>query len=103
MRSPGLKLDADRSEPLYKQLFDQIVGRVRSGAFPTGYRLPPSRELAVEIGTHRNTVVRAYADLEAAGFVSSTVGRGTFVEAQAPAAPVSDFGQAEAAIQAGAQ
>jgi 2-aminoadipate transaminase len=82
MRSPGLELDPKNSEPLYKQLFDQIIGRVRSGAFPEGFRLPPSRSLATEIGTHRNTVVRAYADLEAAGFIASTVGRGTFVLAQ---------------------
>jgi DNA-binding transcriptional MocR family regulator/NAD(P)H-dependent flavin oxidoreductase YrpB (nitropropane dioxygenase family) len=81
MRSPGLELDPKKSDPLYKQLFDQIVDRVRTGAFPEGYRLPPSRTLATDIGTHRNTVVRAYADLETAGFVASTVGRGTFVRA----------------------
>jgi GntR family transcriptional regulator/MocR family aminotransferase len=43
------------------------------------FRLPPTRALASELGTHRNTVVRAYEDLEAAGFVTSRVGRGTFV------------------------
>jgi GntR family transcriptional regulator / MocR family aminotransferase len=93
MRATGLSLDTASAEPLYKQLFDQIVARIRSRAFPTGLRLPPTRSLAEELGAHRNTVVRAYADLESAGFVSSTVGRGTFVLAQpepkiqAPARP----------------
>jgi GntR family transcriptional regulator/MocR family aminotransferase len=86
-RLTGFHLDPRRSEPLYRQLFDQIVERVRSGTFPTGYQLPPTRALATELGAHRNTVVRAYADLEAAGFVVSTVGRGTFVaDGPAPAA-----------------
>jgi GntR family transcriptional regulator/MocR family aminotransferase len=84
-QSLGIHLDAAADEPIYKQLFDQIAGRIRSGAFPDGFRLPPTRALADEVGTHRNTVVRAYEDLEAAGFVTSTVGRGTFV---APARPV---------------
>jgi GntR family transcriptional regulator/MocR family aminotransferase len=78
-RSTGITLEKGGGEPLYRQLFDQVVERVRSGAFPPGYRLPPTRALATELSTNRNTVVRAYADLESAGFVASTVGRGTFV------------------------
>ncbi|HKQ68012.1 MAG TPA: PLP-dependent aminotransferase family protein, partial [Polyangiaceae bacterium] len=78
-RSTGIAFAEDSKEPLYKQLFDQIVQRILSRAFPPGYKLPPSRALAKELCTNRNTVVRAYADLEAAGFVASTVGRGTFV------------------------
>src|SRR4051812_14719808 len=80
--STGLSLRPEREEPLYRQLFDQVVERIRNGAFPADYRLPPTRELAKELGTHRNTVVRAYEELEAAGFVTSIVGRGTFVASQ---------------------
>lgn len=85
-RSLGLVLDPARDVPLYQQLFDRIAERIRSGAFPSGFRLPPSRKLAGELGTHRNTVVRAYSELERSGFLSSTVGRGTFVRAQPVAA-----------------
>lgn len=83
-RSLGLVLDPALATPLYQQLFDRIVERIRSGAFPSGFRLPPSRRLAEELGTHRNTVVRAYTELERSGFLSSTVGRGTFVRPQPP-------------------
>ena len=69
--------------PLYQQLFDEIVRRIRNGALPAGYRLPPTRVLAKTVGAHRNTVVRAYEALEDAGFVDSTVGRGTFVASSA--------------------
>jgi DNA-binding transcriptional MocR family regulator len=75
----GFTLDPALECPLYRQLFDLVVARIRSGTFPARYRLPPSRDLARELGTHRSTVVRAYQDLEAAGFVVCTVGRGTFV------------------------
>jgi DNA-binding transcriptional MocR family regulator len=87
VRSTGLTLEASSGEPLYKQIFDQIVDRIRSRAFPAGFRLPPTRDLAGELSTHRNTVVRAYADLERAGFVVSVVGRGTFVADQAERSP----------------
>jgi 2-aminoadipate transaminase len=79
VHSIGLTLDPGSPEPLYRQIFDQIVDRIRTGTFPAGFRLPPTRTLAEELDAHRNTIVRAYADLEAAGFVTSTVGRGTFV------------------------
>lgn len=82
----GLTLDPRKNEPLYRQIFDQVVSRIETRAFPPGFKLPPTRALARELATHRNTVVRAYADLEAAGFVTSTVGRGTFVETALAAA-----------------
>ena len=72
-------MDPSAEEPLYRQIFDQVVGRIQSGAFPPGYRLPPSRALAAELETHRNTIVRAFEELSDAGFIVSTVGRGTFV------------------------
>ena len=78
----GLSLDPRRGDPIYRQIFDQVVARIQTHAFPPGFKLPPTRVLAQTLSTHRNTVARAYADLEAAGFVSSTVGRGTFGEAQ---------------------
>lgn len=81
MTDLGLSLRPADGAPIYQQIFDQIAERIRSGAFPDGFRLPPTRMLAGQLGTHRNTIVRAYAELEAAGFLSSTVGRGTFVRA----------------------
>jgi 2-aminoadipate transaminase len=69
----------DDAGPIYQQLFDQIADRVRTGAWPAGYRLPATRALAGELRTHRNTIVRAFEELTAAGYLVSVVGRGTFV------------------------
>ena len=92
----GIKLDVRRKEPLHRQIFDQVVARIETRAFPPGFKLPPSRELARELGTHRNTVARAYTDLEDAGFVSAGVGRGTFVQASDKPALAAGGGTREA-------
>ena len=91
-RPTGIKLDPHNGEPLYRQIVDQVIDRVRSGAFPPGFRLPPTRTLARELDAHRNTVVRAYEELQSSGFIVSVVGRGTFVcdeppTAESPAPP----------------
>jgi DNA-binding transcriptional MocR family regulator len=78
-RALGLTLDPSVAIPLYQQIVDGITRRVESGALPAGFRLPTTRALAAELGTHRNTAVRAYEELANGGFVVSTVGRGTFV------------------------
>jgi GntR family transcriptional regulator/MocR family aminotransferase len=84
-RPTGITLNASNGEPLYRQIVDQVIDRVRSGAFPPGYRLPPTRTLARELDAHRNTVVRAFEELQSAGFLVSVVGRGTFVTEEPPA------------------
>lgn len=78
-----IQIDASRSDPLYKQIRDQILARIENGTYPAGFRLPPTRELARSLNTNRNTVVRAFEELEAAGAIQSTVGRGTFVAPKA--------------------
>lgn len=90
-RAIGLVLDAASGEPLYRQIVEQVTARVKSGAFPPGFRLPPTRELARALRVHRNTVVRAFEELAAAGVVTSHVGSGTFVAEQPrAAAPATD-------------
>ena len=78
-QSVGIRVDARRKQPLHRQIFDEVVTRIETRTFPGGFKLPPTRVLARELAAHRNTVARAYADLEAAGFVSSRVGRGTLL------------------------
>ena len=74
-----IQLDPAKDTPLYQQLFDAVANLIRSGALADGHRLPPTRAMAERLGAHRNTVVRAYRELEEAGFITGTVGRGTFV------------------------
>lgn len=61
---------------------DIIIDRLVSGAHPIGSKLPTSRELADEVGAHRNTVAKAYQQLANLGLVTVRQGRGTYVVAQ---------------------
>ena len=53
--------------------------QIESGSLPAGTRLPASRDLARQLGISRISVVNAYAELRAEGFLSAHAGRGTFV------------------------
>lgn len=77
-----ISLDRSSSQPLYLQLAHTIQQRIRSGALPSGARLPTVRELAETLGVTRLTVHNAYSELQAGGWVEATVGRGTFVSAR---------------------
>lgn len=64
--------------PLYRQIVDQVRGRIEVGALPPGTRLPTVRQLARDLGVTRLTVHSAYTELQALGYVESFVGRGSF-------------------------
>lgn len=72
-------LNRDSEEPIYRQLIRQIRMQIESGNLTAGTRLPASRDLAVEIGISRISVVNAYAELRSQGYLSAHAGRGTFV------------------------
>ncbi len=80
------KLDHQAEVPLYRQLFEQIAQKIRSGQLSNGERLPATRELAGLLGLNRTTVSAAYEILESEGLISGQVGRGSFVT-RGPAVP----------------
>src|SRR5215469_1355450 len=82
-------LQPESHVPLYIQLRDQIRALVHTGDLSAGTRIPPSRELATQLGVHRTTVANAYAELEAEGLISGHVGRGTYICATGPAKTIS--------------
>jgi len=65
--------------PIYLQLCAIIKGRIASGAYAPGDKLPPVRDLALEAGVNPNTVQRAYAELERDGLVNAERTSGRFV------------------------
>ncbi len=81
-------VDRDSEEPLYRQLIRQIKTQIDSGQLPAGTRLPASRELAEQINISRISVVNAYAELRAEGYLSAHAGRGTFVAKEGANTPL---------------
>ena len=82
-----IKLERESEAPLYRQLIWQIRDQIASGDLPAGARLPASRTLARRLGISRISVVNAYSELRAAGYLSARAGRGTFVARERDAAP----------------
>jgi len=61
------------------ELARSITSDIRSGRLRAGVRLPGSRSLAERLGVSRSTVVRAYAELVAEGWLASRPGSGMVV------------------------
>jgi 2-aminoadipate transaminase len=78
-------LHHDSEIPLYRQLYEQISAEIRAGRLANGDRLPPTRELAGQLGLNRTTVSAAYELLESEGLIAGQVGRGSFVTGQSRA------------------
>ncbi|MHC8356678.1 MocR-like pyridoxine biosynthesis transcription factor PdxR [Pseudomonas sp. LB3P81] len=76
-------IELDRRQGLSRQLYQALRLRVLDGRLASGTRLPASRDLASALAISRNSVVRAYDQLYAEGFIEGRVGDGTYV-AQLP-------------------
>lgn len=74
-----IPLDRHGEPPLYQQIKRHIITLIEDGALPPLTRLPATRQLARRLGVNRITVVTAYAELNAEDYISSQVGRGSFV------------------------
>ncbi|WP_045122970.1 MocR-like pyridoxine biosynthesis transcription factor PdxR [Pseudomonas sp. GM80] len=81
-------IELDRRQGLSRQLYQALRLRVLDGRLASGTRLPASRDLAAALAISRNSVVRAYDQLYAEGFIEGRVGDGTYV-AQLSAPPPS--------------
>ena len=66
-------------KPIYEQIASQVKGLIVSGELAEGTQLPSIRALANTLRVSVITTKRAYADLEAAGFVQTVPGKGCFV------------------------
>lgn len=79
-----LRLDPAASTPMFRQLYAAIKQAILSGILEPGVQLPPTRELSELFGVSRQTILNAYAQLLAEGYLSGVVGKGTFVSASLP-------------------
>src|SRR6516164_8817195 len=73
------QLDRASRTPLTRQIYMQARSAVLSGALRPGTRVPSSRAMAAKLGVARASVVLAYEQLLAEGYVESRHGSGTFI------------------------
>ena len=79
------ELERDGSTSLTQQVVDRFAAAIESGELDPGEKLPPTRELAEIVGVNHLTAARVYRRLAELGYVTASVGRGTFVRTLAPA------------------
>lgn len=77
-------IDKTSTVPLYQQVYTSAVKEIENGTLGAGQRLPATRKLAETLGVGRNTIIAAYDQLLAEGFVSAHVGSGYTVNKLGP-------------------
>ena len=73
------QLSFKSGKPVYLQLVDQVRYAAASGALRPGDALPSLRPLAEELRINRNTIAKAYAELESQGVIATLPGKGCFL------------------------
>ncbi len=80
-----LQINFKSGKPAYLQVVDQVRAAAASGALQPGEALPSIRPLAEELRLNRNTVAKAYSELESLGVIETLPGKGCFLkENQSP-------------------
>jgi GntR family transcriptional regulator len=74
------QVDFQAGKPVYLQLADQIRYAAASGRLHPGEALPALRPLSEELRVNRNTIAKAYAELEGQGIIETVHGKGFFVK-----------------------
>jgi DNA-binding transcriptional regulator YhcF (GntR family) len=83
--NPLIEVDPQIETPPYQQIFEQIRAAIERGELAGDNALPTVRQLAGDLGVAPNTVARAYADLQNAGWLVTEGRRGTRVASKTPA------------------
>lgn len=76
-----LQLNFKSGKPVYLQVVDQIKAAAAAGALQAGEPLPSIRPLAEQLRVNRNTIAKAYTELETQGVIETLPGKGCFLKA----------------------
>jgi GntR family transcriptional regulator/MocR family aminotransferase len=79
-----ISLDSADQSPIFVQISQALARDIARGRLRPGDAVPGTRTLAQTLGVHRSTVVAAYAELVAQGWVATKPGGATYVAAESP-------------------
>ena len=74
-----LQINYKSGKPVYLQVVDQIKAAAAAGTIQSGESLPSIRPLAEELRVNRNTIAKAYTELESQGVIETIPGKGCFI------------------------
>lgn len=84
---PVLRIDLGSGRPAYEQIVSSLRALLVAGEFQPGDRLPPVRQLAIDLGVHHNTVAESYRLLADEGWLDLRRRRGATVRARPDSKP----------------
>ncbi|HWI70990.1 MAG TPA: PLP-dependent aminotransferase family protein [Baekduia sp.] len=79
-----IALDPMSSVPMHRQLSDAIRKAIVEDRLKAGTRLPSTRTLGEELRVSRNTILEAFSQLRAEGYLEARIGSGTYVACRLP-------------------
>lgn len=79
-----IQTQADSKTPVYLQIANAVILEMKKGRIGPGIKLPGSRQMSEILGVHRKTIVRAYEELDAQGWIEMRPSKGTFTSKELP-------------------
>ncbi|UOE48850.1 PLP-dependent aminotransferase family protein [Mucilaginibacter sp. SMC90] len=86
-----LTIDRTSDTPVFRQLANGLMTLIRNGKIQPGHQLPPSREMSAMIGLNRTTIIAAYDELKAQGWLEVNGKKGVFVAGHLPVVTPKSF------------
>ncbi len=79
-----IRIEKANEQAVYLQIANAITREIRAGVIPPGFKMPGTRQLSETLGVHRQTVVKAFDDLTAQGWIVAVPSKGAFVSNELP-------------------
>jgi GntR family transcriptional regulator/MocR family aminotransferase len=79
-----IEIQKDCDTPVYLQIANSVIQEMRKGRVGPGIKLPGTRQMAEMLQVHRKTIVRAYEELDAQGWIEMHASKGTFTSKELP-------------------
>jgi GntR family transcriptional regulator / MocR family aminotransferase len=79
-----IQIQTDCDTPVYLQIANALSREMKRGRIGPGIKLPGTRQLSELLVVHRKTVVRAYEELDAQGWIELRPSQGTFTSQELP-------------------
>ncbi|MEP3390661.1 MAG: PLP-dependent aminotransferase family protein [Reichenbachiella sp.] len=88
-----IRINRKENRPVYLQISDAVINEIMKGRIQKGLRMPGSRTLANELNINRKTVLQAYDELMAQGWMEIIPTKGTFIKQSLPEIEQQPLGQ----------
>src|SRR5436190_22950013 len=79
-----IQIQKDCDTPVYLQIANSVIQEMKKGRIGPGIKLPGTRQMSELLEVHRKTMVRAYEELDAQGWIEMRPSQGTFTSQALP-------------------